>query len=247
MKVTVFFALSCIAEIPLGLNDIIPKDYDDITDAETVRVLAHSGYRSPFVSRGRAFLDKYQKILTNTDIARESEEKLLKSEAWKDLPGMARLRRLHIVRQNAKTRYLKFGKSFCLHVKKLAPALTAKMLNMTDKQRSQATANIIKLFESELSKSRVGRASASSKLPKAKSGATKKGTESGRGDALPLSSFISASRELESLRSSLHDFIIFKCAIEKDIMDLIEEYMKTIYFGDYRKLFAMVEKLLLNG
>ncbi|XP_064485226.1 uncharacterized protein LOC135397559 isoform X3 [Ornithodoros turicata] len=236
MKVTVFFALSCIAEIPLGLNDIIPKDYDDITDAETVRVLAHSGYRSPFVSRGRAFLDKYQKILTNTDIARESEEKLLKSEAWKDLPGMARLRRLHIVRQNAKTRYLKFGKSFCLHVKKLAPALTAKMLNMTDKQRSQATANIIKLF-----------ASASSKLPKAKSGATKKGTESGRGDALPLSSFISASRELESLRSSLHDFIIFKCAIEKDIMDLIEEYMKTIYFGDYRKLFAMVEKLLLNG
>lgn len=78
-------------------EDIVPDDFDDLSDEKTIQILAGHGSRaSPFVSRGRAYLDKVQKILIDQEVPRRVESQIMKEfqrklgkefQAWPSFGG----------------------------------------------------------------------------------------------------------------------------------------------------------------
>ncbi|KAL3172751.1 hypothetical protein MRX96_012794 [Rhipicephalus microplus] len=111
-------------------------DFDDLSDEKTIQILAGHGSRaSPFVSRGRAYLDKFQRILTDQEVPRRVESQIMRAEAWKGISSMAKLRRLHIVRMNSRNRYLRFGEAICKFIRKTTPLVVKKMATLKDDDR----------------------------------------------------------------------------------------------------------------
>ncbi|KAM7294347.1 hypothetical protein ISCGN_023853 [Ixodes scapularis] len=243
-------------------DDIVPDDFDDLSDAKTIQVLAGHGSRSsPFVSRGRAYLDKFQRILIDQEVPRKVEAQIMKAEAWKGISSMAKLRRLHIVRMNSRNRYLRFGKAFCRFMQKMAPILKSKMAKFNDEDRALVVQKLISVVESKptpktgmsqvQSTGRRRRSVNSSVKEDDEARSSTNGTLTSKqsdieGRQISSSSFLRATRKLEALYSSLHDFVLSKCDLETDFLKLLEDFIKILYFGDYHRLLRDIENLFVS-
>ncbi|XP_077498152.1 uncharacterized protein LOC144108836 isoform X2 [Amblyomma americanum] len=198
-------------------EDIVPNDFDDLSDEKTIQILAGHGSRaSPFVSRGRAYLDKFQRILTDQEVPRRVESQIMRAEAWKGISSMAKLRRLHIVRmrsmlhhQTACSQSLKRGKR-----REAGPASTTEGVTATSEAFPNQTATTT--TEDEF-------------------------LEDDRAE-ISISTFLKAAQKLESVHSSLHDYIVYKCNVENDVIKVLEGFLKIIYFGDYHRFINMIEE-----
>ncbi|XP_077498151.1 uncharacterized protein LOC144108836 isoform X1 [Amblyomma americanum] len=245
-------------------EDIVPNDFDDLSDEKTIQILAGHGSRaSPFVSRGRAYLDKFQRILTDQEVPRRVESQIMRAEAWKGISSMAKLRRLHIVRMNSRNRYLRFGEAICQFIRKISPLAVRRMSSLKDDDRIGTANKIINIIGSMLHHQTA--CSQSLKRGKRREAGPASTTEgvTATSEAFPnqtattttedefleddraeisISTFLKAAQKLESVHSSLHDYIVYKCNVENDVIKVLEGFLKIIYFGDYHRFINMIEE-----
>lgn len=248
-------------------EDIVPDDFDDLSDEKTIQILAGHGSRaSPFVSRGRAYLDKVQKILIDQEVPRRVESQIMKAEAWKGISSMAKLRRLHIVRMNSRNRYLRFGETICKFVHRVSHKIVRKMAAIKDEDRARVANRIIGAIGALLypeehcartsmrpKRNEMGSSSVNAEEATSASAAYVNQTlvdeeedmlSNGRSE-ISVSTFLRAAQKLEAIHSSLHDYIVYKCNLETELMKIVEGFIKVVYFGDYNKLIEMIEKFFL--
>ncbi|KAK8777256.1 hypothetical protein V5799_029401 [Amblyomma americanum] len=171
------------------------------------------------VSRGRAYLDKFQRILTDQEVPRRVESQIMRAEAWKGISSMAKLRRLHIVRMNSRNRYLRFGEAICQFIRKISPLAVRRMSSLKDDDRIGTANKIINI---------IGPAS------------TTEGVTA-TSEAFPNQTATTTTED-ESVHSSLHDYIVYKCNVENDVIKVLEGFLKIIYFGDYHRFINMIEE-----
>lgn len=185
----------------------------------------------------------------------------MKAEAWKGISSMAKLRRLHIVRMNSRNRYLRFGKAFCRFMQKMAPILKSKMAKFNDEDRALVVQKLISLVESKPTlKTGTSQVQPTGRRRRSVNSSVKEddvarsstnGTFTSKqsdieGRQISSSSFLRATRKLEAVYSSLHDFVISKCDVETDFLKLLEDFIKILYFGDYHRLLGDIENLFVS-
>lgn len=265
-----WLALMCTCAWSRGFTDedIVPIDFDDLSDEKTIQILAGHGSRaSPFVSRGRAYLDKFQRILTDQEVPRRVESQIMRAEAWKGISSMAKLRRLHIVRMNSRNRYLRFGEAICQFVRKTTPLVVKKMATLKDDDRIVTANKIINIIGSMLypqstcphpykheNRRQSGPESTTELLTTTTDAyANQTVTTTTEEDFLEderaeisISTFLKAAQKLEAVHSSLHDYIVYKCNVENDVIKVLEGFLKIIYFGDYHRLLGMIEQFFAH-
>ncbi|XP_075526466.1 uncharacterized protein LOC142558192 isoform X3 [Dermacentor variabilis] len=175
---------------------------------------------------------------------------------------MAKLRRLHIVRMNSRNRYLRFGESICKFIRKTTPLVVKKMAFLKDDDRIVTANKIINIVGSMLypqttcphpfkhGNRRQSGPEVTTELLSTTTDAYANQTattteedflEDDRAE-ISISTFLKAAQKLESVHSSLHDYIVYKCNVENDVIKVLEGFLKIIYFGDYHKLLNMIEQ-----
>ncbi|XP_077547058.1 uncharacterized protein LOC144159441 [Haemaphysalis longicornis] len=190
----------------------------------------------------------------------------MKAEAWKGISSMAKLRRLHIVRMNSRNRYLRFGEAVCKFIRKISPKIARKMSAIKDEDRARAANRIIGAIGALLypeehcaqtqmrwKRNEMGSSSVTTQeVPAASQAYANQTLVHEEEDLLPdgrseisVSTFLRAAQKLESVHSSLHDYIVYKCNLENELMKVVEGFIKVVFFGDYNKLMEMIEKFFL--
>ncbi|XP_037554797.1 uncharacterized protein LOC119431385 isoform X2 [Dermacentor silvarum] len=179
---------------------------------------------------------------------------------------MAKLRRLHIVRMNSRNRYLRFGESICKFIRKTTPLIVKKMSSLKDDDRTVTANKIINIIGSMLypqptcshsfkhgNRRQSGPEETTELVSTTTDAYANQTTTTTEEDFLEderaeisISTFLKAAQKLESVHSSLHDFIVYKCNVENDVIKVLEGFLKIIYFGDYHRLLNMIEQFFAH-
>ncbi|XP_070396171.1 uncharacterized protein [Dermacentor albipictus] len=204
----------------------------------------------------------HSRILTDQEVPRRVESQIMRAEAWKGISSMAKLRRLHIVRMNSRNRYLRFGESICKFIRKTTPLVVKKMAFLKDDDRIVTANKIINIVGSMLypqttcphpfkhgNRRQSGPEVTTEFLSTTTDAYANQTATTTEEDFLEddraeisISTFLKAAQKLESVHSSLHDYIVYKCNVENDVIKVLEGFLKIIYFGDYHKLLNMIEQ-----
>ncbi|KAL3172749.1 hypothetical protein MRX96_012792 [Rhipicephalus microplus] len=57
---------------------------------------------------------------------------------------------------------------------------------------------------------------------------------------------VTTTTEEEAVHSSLHDYIVYQCNVENDVIKVLEGFLKIVYFGDYHRLLGMIEQFFAH-